>query len=145
MRSLFWVNESAPDWLKDLLPILILLAVIAIVVAFIINFPAGLLETSNLTYDPPAVIDNGDGTRTISVLGHVDSPTFFMRLLGWSKVPVSALGQSVRRDVVLTLVLDRSGSMNSAPGSSPEEGDGVSGGGDGTGTGGSLTARGALL
>jgi OPA family glycerol-3-phosphate transporter-like MFS transporter len=33
MSSLFWVYESAPDWLKDLLPILILLAVIAIVVA----------------------------------------------------------------------------------------------------------------
>lgn len=83
------------------------------------NFPPGLLETSNLSYDPPTVIDNGDGTRTVSVLGHVDSPTFFMRLLGWNNVPVSALGQSVRRDVILTLVLDRSGSMNRAPGSSP--------------------------
>lgn len=83
------------------------------------NFPPGLLETSNLSYGPPTVIDNGDGTRTVSVLGHVDSPTFFMRLLGWNNVPVSALGQSVRRDVILTLVLDRSGSMNRAPGSSP--------------------------
>ena len=83
------------------------------------NFPTGLLKTRNLTYGPPTVVDNGDGTRTISVLGHVDSPTFFMSLLGWNKVPVAALGQSVRRDVVLTLVLDRSGSMNGAPGSSP--------------------------
>lgn len=83
------------------------------------NFPAGLLKTSNLTYDPPTVIDNGDGTRTISVVGHVDSPTFFMRLLGWNNVPVSALGQSLRRDVILTLVLDRSGSMDRAPGSAP--------------------------
>jgi Flp pilus assembly protein TadG len=83
------------------------------------NFPAGLLQTRNLVYEPPTVVDNGDGTRTVSVLGHVDSPTFFMTLLGWNAVPVSALGQSVRRDVVLTLVLDRSGSMNGAPGYSP--------------------------
>lgn len=83
------------------------------------NFPSGLLETRNLTYEPPTVIDNGDGTRTVSVVGHVDSPTFFMRLLGWDAVPVSARGQSLRRDVVLTLVLDRSGSMNRAPGSGP--------------------------
>jgi Flp pilus assembly protein TadG len=83
------------------------------------NFPAGTLQTSNLSYDPPTVVDNGDGTRTISVLGRVDSPTFFMRLLGWDRVPVTALGQSLRRDVVLTLVLDRSGSMNRAPGTNP--------------------------
>ena len=66
------------------------------------NFPTGLLKTRNLTSGPPTVVDNGDGTRTISVLGHVDSPTFFMSLLGWNKVPVAALGQSVRRDVILT-------------------------------------------
>lgn len=83
------------------------------------NFPEGLLQTNNLTYDPPTIVDNGDGTRTISVLGRVSSPTFFMRLLGWNYVPVTALGQSLRRDVVLTLVLDRSGSMNRAPGSNP--------------------------
>lgn len=83
------------------------------------NFPAGLLETRNLNYDPPTIVDNGDGTRTVSVLGHVDSPTFFMRLFGWDSVPVSARGQSLRRDVVLTLVLDRSGSMSRAPGSAP--------------------------
>src|SRR5690606_15644733 len=53
------------------------------------------------------------------VLGHVDSPTFFMRLMGWTHVPVTARGQSLRRDVILTLVLDRSGSMNRAPGSAP--------------------------
>lgn len=83
------------------------------------NFPAGLLETKNLAYDPPTVIDNGDGTRTVSVLGHVDSPTFFMRLFGWNAVSVTARGQSLRRDVVLILVLDRSGSMSRAPGSAP--------------------------
>ena len=49
--------------------------------------------------------------RTISIGASVQVPLLFMRILGFSTGTVTSKGQASRRDVVLVLLIDRSGSM----------------------------------
>jgi Flp pilus assembly protein TadG len=74
------------------------------------NFPEGFLNTTNRTVDVQ-IAETGFRTRTVTVAGSVDAPVYFMRLLGFTHIRVSAEGTASRRDVNLILVLDRSGSM----------------------------------
>ena len=75
------------------------------------NFPNNWMAVSpvndpTITWPaaPPA-------TAIINVAGAVDAPTWFMRILGFNSVHVTAVGQATRRDVNVLLVIDRSGSL----------------------------------
>jgi Flp pilus assembly protein TadG len=78
---------------------------------FTVNFPDGYLMSRSRRWEPPDITNNGDGTRTVSIMASVQVPTFFMRILGYDQVPLSAAAKSMRRDVNVVLVLDRSGSL----------------------------------
>ena len=53
-------------------------------------------------------------TAIINVAAAVDSPTWFMRILGFNSVHLTAIGQATRRDVNILLVIDRSGSLQAS-------------------------------
>ena len=55
--------------------------------------------------------DNTNKQRTVSIAASVQVPLIFMRILGFSSGAVTATATAARRDVVMVLVLDRSGSM----------------------------------
>jgi Flp pilus assembly protein TadG len=55
--------------------------------------------------------DNTNKQRTVSLAAAVQVPLIFMRIMGFSAGSVSARGTAARRDVVMVLVIDRSGSM----------------------------------
>jgi hypothetical protein len=80
---------------------------------FTANFPPGWFGAAN-----PSVAVNiaqtGFKTRTVTVTASVQSPLYFMRILGLNSSTVAAAGQASRRDVNLMLVLDRSMSMSVA-------------------------------
>ena len=54
--------------------------------------------------------------RTVHITATTYAPTYFMRWFGYQTMPVTAVGTASRRDVVIMLVLDRSGSMCSVGG-----------------------------
>ena len=89
---------------------------------FYANFPAGswassntVLSTSNVTVaDDP----NNAYLRTVTIAATTSAPTYFMRWFGVNSVTVAATGTASRRDVVIMMVLDRSGSM-CKPGAAP--------------------------
>ncbi len=83
------------------------------------NFPEGFMLTVTRSHSVPTITDNGDGTRSVAVNGVATVPTFFMRVAGYETLPVAASAVAMRRDVNLMLALDRSGSMNRAPGANP--------------------------
>jgi Flp pilus assembly protein TadG len=77
---------------------------------FAANFPTGTMNSKNLAVQV-VVAEGGLRTRTVQVSASVDAPTYFLKMAGYTKVPVAASGTASRRDVNLILVLDRSGSM----------------------------------
>jgi Flp pilus assembly protein TadG len=84
------------------------------------NFPAGYLGTAadgrTVTADFQLQRDasnNPTGILIISVTGTVNSPTYFMRIFGVNGVDVSATGTATRRNLVMMMLLDQSGSMGS--------------------------------
>jgi Flp pilus assembly protein TadG len=91
---------------------------VAVVVdrAFHANLPDGHLIQGAASYtpNPPVVILEADGTRSISLVAEARSPTFFLNVFGYSGWPVKAYAKAGRRDVNVMLVLDRSGSLVAA-------------------------------
>ncbi len=77
---------------------------------FAVNFPQGLL-LSTRSYDAPVITSNSNSTRTVQISARAVVPTFFLRAAGYSTLPVAAMATSMRRDVNIVLVLDRSGSL----------------------------------
>lgn len=77
------------------------------------NFPDGYLYSKNRTIGV-AVAETALRTRTVTVEVSADAPSYFLRYLGRDMTKLRALGRASRRDVNLTLVLDRSGSLTSA-------------------------------
>ncbi|MGA3095471.1 MAG: VWA domain-containing protein, partial [Bryobacteraceae bacterium] len=55
--------------------------------------------------------DNTNKQRTVSIAASVQVPLIFMRMLGFSNGTVTSTATAARRDVVMVLVIDRSGSM----------------------------------
>jgi hypothetical protein len=51
-------------------------------------------------------------TAVIDVTGSVNSPTWFMRILGFNTVHLVAIGEATRRDVDVMIVIDRSSSLS---------------------------------
>jgi Flp pilus assembly protein TadG len=74
------------------------------------NFPEGHLGTKNrvLTME---VAETTLKTRTVTITGTVEAPSYFLRFMGIGNTTLKAGGVASRRDVNLVLVLDRSGSM----------------------------------
>ncbi len=79
------------------------------------NFPDGFMNTISRSHSIPLIVDNGDGTQSVSITGTARLPTFFMGMFGYRHIDVAAIATGVRRDVNLMLILDRSGSMVLAP------------------------------
>jgi Flp pilus assembly protein TadG len=83
---------------------------------FYANFPTGYFGTQNtvMTTSNVSVFDDPNNSHiqnvTVQAVTHVDS--FFMKWLGFGATTVGALGNASRRDVVIMMIMDRSGSMN---------------------------------
>ena len=84
------------------------------------NFPEDMLMTVNRSHTQPTITDfPAEGRRQVSVQGSAIVPTLFMRIFGWDTLTLTADAEASRRDVNIMLVLDRSGSMDRAPGANP--------------------------
>lgn len=77
------------------------------------NFPDGYLYSKNRTIGV-SVAETALRTRTVTVEVSADAPSYFLRYLGRDMTKLRALGRASRRDVNLTIVLDRSGSLATA-------------------------------
>ena len=77
------------------------------------NFPNGLWGTSGSTMTTNLAYGTGTTANTLNInaTAFTRAPTYFMRWLGYTTVPLNVTGTASRRDVNLVLVLDRSGSM----------------------------------
>ena len=85
---------------------------------FYANFPAGNWGTSGTQMDTGSVSVFDDPTipqlRNVTITASTNAPTYFMKWFNYSTVRISANGNASRRDVVIMMVLDRSGSMQTA-------------------------------
>jgi Flp pilus assembly protein TadG len=80
---------------------------------FAANFPNGWFGASNANV-AVNIAQSAFKTRTVTVTASVQSPLYFLRILGLNNATVAAGGATSRRDVNLILTLDRSSSMQSA-------------------------------
>ncbi len=80
---------------------------------FMANFPAGTLESNNRQVTV-TVAETQAKVRTVQVSGSAAAPVYFMQMLGSNRTIVSAMGEASRRDVNIMLVIDRSGSLQTA-------------------------------
>ena len=82
---------------------------------FYSNFPTTLWGTSNTQMDQTMVTvaddPNNPHLQNVTVTANTTVPTIFMRWFNMSSTVVAALGTASRRDTVIMMVLDRSGSM----------------------------------
>ncbi len=76
------------------------------------NFPPEYMLAKAVDFTPPVISSPEPGIRNVTLHGSATAPTFFMRILGFESIDVSALATASRRDVNLMLVLDRSGSLH---------------------------------
>ncbi len=85
---------------------------------FYANFPNGAWSTSNteMSQSTVTVFDdpNNPHVRNVTVTATTSVPTYFMGWFNSEATTISATGNASRRDVVVMMVLDRSGSMNNA-------------------------------
>jgi Flp pilus assembly protein TadG len=84
------------------------------------NFPNGNWATSStvMTASSVTVADDPNNTalRNVTVSASTSVPTYFMRWFNVSSTTISATGKASRRDVVMEMIMDTSGSMNNANG-----------------------------
>jgi Flp pilus assembly protein TadG len=85
---------------------------------FYANFPAGSWGTTGTQMSQADVHvfedPNNPRVRNVTVTASTMVPTYFMRWFSLNSTLVSAGGNASRRDVVVMMVLDRSGSMQNA-------------------------------
>jgi Flp pilus assembly protein TadG len=85
---------------------------------FYANFPSSSWGTTGtvMSQSTVSVFDdpNNPHVRNVTVNASTNVPSYFMSWFGASSTPVAATGNASRRDVVVMMVLDRSGSMGSA-------------------------------
>jgi Flp pilus assembly protein TadG len=77
-----------------------------------LNFPNGYFFANvNISNSDVNVDLSVASQRTITVSATISEPTLFMRYLNYSATTVGATAQTVRRDVNIAMVVDRSGSL----------------------------------
>lgn len=88
----------------------------AVATTFNADLPAGHLVRGAPSYtpNPPVIVTESDGTRSIALTGTAKSPTFFLNLFGYNGLNVGAYAKAGRRDMNIMLVLDRSTSLDQA-------------------------------
>src|SRR5262249_42897324 len=87
-----------------------------------LNYPSSYFFTTSLTVDQTADVTVDETVahqRTVSVTGHATVPTLFMRYLNFTSTNVVATATTVRRDVNIAMVVDRSGSLASSNSCTP--------------------------
>ncbi len=77
---------------------------------FNLNYPADFLASTPSAPTTSAVREPS-GRWRVSVSATADMPTTFMRVLGHTNVDVGAVGEAIRRDLDVVLVMDTSGSL----------------------------------
>ena len=77
------------------------------------NFPPGYWNTQNVVVTATAA-QTAARVRTVTLQGSVQSPLYFLRIIGYKSQTISVSSQTSRRDVNVELVLDRSSSMSAA-------------------------------
>lgn len=82
------------------------------------NFPTGYLYSKNRT-STVSVAETAARTRTVTIDVGVDAPSYFLRFLNKESTHLRAVGKASRRDVNVMLVLDRSGSLQTAGACTP--------------------------
>lgn len=85
------------------------------------NFPTGVFGTNGASLVTTMTYGAGSQSSTLNIttVANANAPTYFMRWLGYSTVPLRTTGTASRRDLNLVLLLDKSGSMNNVqPGTS---------------------------
>src|ERR1700737_1494448 len=71
------------------------------------NFPVGWMGVSSVP-DPAVTWPTAPpATALINVVGQIDAPPWFMRILGFNSVHLAVAGQASRRNVNIMLVIDR--------------------------------------
>ncbi len=89
---------------------------------FYANFPSGNWSTSGTAMSTSNVQVYDDASnpnlRHVDITASTRVPTYFMKWFNFNSTTINAIGNASRRDAVVMLVLDRSGSMCS-PGASP--------------------------
>jgi Flp pilus assembly protein TadG len=82
------------------------------------NFPSGTFGTSNIVLDTPQIFDDPVQPliRHVIVTANTDAPSYFMRFWGRTSTHLTGFSEATRRDSVIMMVLDRSGSMNTPGG-----------------------------
>lgn len=85
---------------------------------FYANFPTGNWGTTGTVMNTSSVSVFNDPNisqlRNVTITASTKAPTYFMRWFNYTTVTVVANGNASRRDVVIMMVLDRSGSMQNA-------------------------------
>lgn len=84
------------------------------------NFPNGFMNvsTNGMVLTPTFTMStdsggNPTGILSVNITVQVQAPTYFMRLLSSPTMTIKAVGTTTRKSLVMVLVLDRSGSMDS--------------------------------
>ena len=81
---------------------------------FYANFPSGNWSTSNTQMSTSSVVVTPSANvRSVQVTASSSVPTYFMKWFNVASTTITAVGTASRRDVVIMMVMDRSGSMNS--------------------------------
>lgn len=79
-----------------------------------LNYPSSYFFTNSITVNQATdvVIDESVANQTsVTVTGHATVATLFMRWLNFTSTTVNATATTVRRDVNIAMVVDRSGSL----------------------------------
>lgn len=80
-----------------------------------LNYPSNFFFTTSVVCNQTSDVTVDESVahqRTITVNGHVTVPTLFMRWLNFTSTTVNASATTVRRDVNIAFVVDRSNSLN---------------------------------
>ena len=85
------------------------------------NFPAGEMGSSNTIVPQPLVFDDPVNplVRHVVVTASSTSPSYFMRFWGHTGSSIASNSEATRRDSVIMMVLDRSGSMQNSGSCTP--------------------------
>src|SRR5581483_1830568 len=87
-----------------------------------LNYPKSFFFSQDVQIDPTNGVNidlSVANQRTVTVTATVSEPTLFMRWLNFTATTVAATATTVRKDVNIVLVLDRSGSMSASSSCEP--------------------------